>query len=128
MEKILNKISRGKKLTDRENRFIELYKSTNIDIKDHMMISKNVAFTKIKDIISKGISVICNLKDRDGKFGLPILDLENDNHSEECKVIMKNEEWYLHDRFLYNLIWDDKKISYSLEEHDEYYEKIEIKK
>jgi hypothetical protein len=33
----------------------------------------------------------------------------------------------LHDRYLYNLIYNIKKNQYSLQEHDEYYEKIEAK-
>jgi hypothetical protein len=41
---------------------------------------------------------------------------------------MKHEESHkLHDKFLYNLIYSIKKDEYSLEEQDEYFEKIEAK-
>ena len=45
-----------------------------------------------------------------------------------CDVIMRNETHQLHDRFLYNIIYNNIKKEYSLQEQDEYYEKIEATK
>ena len=41
--------------------------------------------------------------------------------------MIHNEIHKLHDKFLYNLIYNIKRNEYSLEEQDEYFEKIESK-
>lgn len=130
MNKILDKISKKVKLSEKEKRFLDLYNQTTIeDNKDYMMISKNTAYNKVKKMIEIDRIVICNLKDRDGKIGEPIIDIQNDFESESCELTMKSGlKHKLYDRYLYNLIFNIKKRFYSLEEHDEYYEKIEIKK
>lgn len=95
------------------------------DNKDYMMISKNNVFKKIKNILKKEKKVICNLSDRYGKIGEKIYSIENNFENNFCKVeTEKGIEVKMYDRFLYNLIYNDKKDIYSLEEHDEYYEKI----
>ena len=128
MNRILDKISKKSKLDKREQRFLDLYNhKKDEDAKDLMYLSKNSTFSKIKYLIQKGKRVICDLYDRDGKIGLPIVDVINDIESETCRVIMKNEECQLHDRFLYNII-HIKKNDYSLQEQDEYFEKIEASK
>lgn len=128
MNRILDKIYKKIKLSSREKKFLDLYNHTSKDeYKDYMYLSKNTTFRRVKDLLDKGKRVICDLHDRDGKIGLPIIDIKNDIESETCKVIMKNEEHELHDRFLYNLIYNTKKSEYSLQEQDEYFEKIEAK-
>lgn len=124
-DRILNKISKKKTLSNREERFIQLSKQAD-ENKDWMLLSKNVAYTKIKNLITKDSIIICNLKDRDGKIGMPILDIQNEEL--KCVLYMKDFKYDMHDNFLYNLIFDTKKKRYSLEEHDEYFEKIEIDK
>ena len=130
MDKILNKISKKVKLTEKEKRFLDLYNYTSDkDNKDYMMISKNTAFKKVKNLIKDGKTVICNLTDRDGKIGLPIIDITNNFEENYCEISMRDDiKHKLYDRYLYNLIYNLKKNKYSLEEHDEYYEKIEIDK
>lgn len=130
MDKILNKISKKVKLTEKEKRFLDLYNYTSDkDNKDYMMISKNTAFKKVKNLIKDGKTVICNLTDRDGKIGLPIIDITNNFEQNYCEISMRDGlKHKLYDRYLYNLIYNLKKDKYSLEEHDEYYEKIEIDK
>lgn len=129
MNRILDKIYKKIKLTTREKKFLDLYNQTSKDeLKDFMYLSKNTTFKKIRDLLDRGKKVICDLHDRDGKIGLPIVDIENDIEAETCKVIMRNEEHQLHDRFLYNIIYNTKKDEYSLQEQDEYFEKIEAKK
>ena len=129
MNRILEKISKKGKLTKREKEFLNLYNETSkTEDRDFMMLSKNVTCRKIKELIEKQKSIICNLHDRDGKFGLQIVDLVDDHQQETSIIIMKGEEKHkLHDKFLYNIIYNVKKNQYSLEEHDEYFEKLEVK-
>jgi hypothetical protein len=57
--------------------------------------------------------------------GIPILNIENIHSEDDCTVFMKGNETYkLQDRFLYNLIYNQKLNKYSLQEQGEYYEKI----
>lgn len=130
MDKILNKISKKVKLTEKEKRFLDLYNYTSDkENKDYMMISKNTAFKKIKNLIKEGKTVICNLTDRDGKIGLPVIDITNNFEENYCEISMSdNSNHKLYDRYLYNLIYNIKKDKYSLEEHDEYFEKIKKEK
>jgi hypothetical protein len=129
MNRILEKISKKTKLSEREKNFLELYNFSNDDDKDLMYLSKNTTFKKIKDFISRGKKVICDLHDRDGKIGLEIKDATNNIEEEDCIIILKDNTTHkLHDKFLYNLIYNVKKNHYSLQEQDEYYEKIEAKK
>jgi hypothetical protein len=90
------------------------------------MLSKNMTYEKIKDLLGKNRSVICDLNDRDGKIGLPIIDIKNSIDDEKCLIVMKDNITHnLHDKYLYNLIFNIKRDNYSLQEHDEYFEKIE---
>ncbi|NBP03917.1 MAG: hypothetical protein EBU90_28235 [Proteobacteria bacterium] len=95
--------------------------------KDFMLLSKCSVSQKIKEIINSNILIICNLHDRNGKFGLKVVDLEVDYTTESVSVIMTGSTTHpLDDKFLYNLIYNPIKKQYSLEEHDEYFEKIEV--
>lgn len=129
LSKIKNKVSKNKSLTKREINFLELYQATSKDIlKDFLYLSKNTTFSKIIELLENNIKVICNLHDKNGKFGLEIIKIENNFEEETCLITMKHEESHkLHDKFLYNLIYSIKKNEYSLEEQDEYFEKIEAK-
>jgi hypothetical protein len=127
IKRILNKICSKSKLTQKEKRFLDLYNETQkLQNKDYMLLSKSVVATKIVELIEAGKKVICDLHDRDGKIGMEILTVNNDYEEEVSEIIMKGDlKHYLHDKFLYNLIYNSKKNQYSLQEHDEYYEKIE---
>ena len=129
VNKILDKVSNKKVLTARERNFLELYKTTREEImKDFLYISKNTAFKKVSELLEIGKRIICDLHDRNGKIGLPIIGIENNFEEETCIITMKgNETHQLHDKFLYNLIYSIKKDEYSLQEQDEYFEKIESK-
>ena len=130
LNKIKDKINKRKALTKREINFLELYQSTvkKEDLKDFLYLSKNTTFSKILELLENGIKVICNLHDRNGKFGMEIVKIENNFEEETCKITMIHDEHHkLHDKFLYNLIYNIKKDEYSLEEQDEYFEKIESK-
>ena len=83
----------------------------------------------IKEFIAKGIRVICNLTDRDGKIGEEILSIESELDSEFSILKLKNGKFTkLHDKFLYNINFINKKNYYSLTIQDEYFEKIIIDK
>lgn len=129
MNRILDKISKKGKLTKREKDFLNLYNETsNSEDKDFMMLSKNVTCRKVKDLLDKQKKVICDLHDRDGKFGLQIIDVVDDHQNETSTILMKNDESHqLHDKFLYNLIYNVKRNEYSLQEQDEYFEKLKVK-
>jgi hypothetical protein len=124
--RILDKISKKKSLSDREKRFLELYNhKTEETPKDHMYLSKNTTCERVRNLIDNGKSVICDLHDRDGKIGLPIVDIDNTHTDDDCTIFMRGNETYkLEDRFLYNLIYNQKSNKYSLQEQGEYYEKI----
>jgi TPP-dependent 2-oxoacid decarboxylase len=129
MNRILDKISKKSKLTKREKEFLKLYNETSRgDDRDFMLISKNMVCKKVTELLDKNKVVICDLHDRNGKFGIEIIAIQNDPELESSLVIMKNGERHkIHDKFLYNLIYNPKKDQYSLEEHDEYFEKLYVK-
>ena len=129
LNKILDKVSNRKSLTVRERNFLELYKTTREEDMTHLLyISKNSAFKKISELLEIGKKVMCDLHDRNGKIGLEITGIENNFEEDTCTITMKGEEKHqLHDKFLYNLIYNIKQNEYSLQEQDEYFEKIESK-
>ncbi len=129
VKKIMEKISKKKTLTKREQNFLELYQATQVEeLKDFLYLSKNSTFSKILELLEHNIKVICNLHDKNGKFGMEIIKIENNFEDETCTITMVHDEHHkLHDKFLYNLIYNTKKNEYSLEEQDEYFEKIESK-
>ncbi len=128
MNRILDKISKKVRLTKREKEFLDLYNQTSKnEDRDYMMLSKNSASKKVKELLEKDKKIICDLHDRNGKFGLQIIDITDDFESEESLIIMKSDEKHkMHDKFLYNIIYNVKKNQYSLQEQDEYFEKLNV--
>lgn len=127
MNRILDKIYKKVKLTDREKSFLDLYNSTvnKAEDKDWMMLSKNATVSKVKELIESNQTVICDLHDRNGKIGLQIINVLYDIEDEFSTLELKGKENHkLHDKFLYNLIYSVKKNEYSLQEQDEYFEKL----
>jgi len=129
ISRILEKICKKSKLTEKEKGFLDLYNQTQkMEDKDFMLLSKSVVSTRVKELLDMKKKVICNLYDRDGRIGLTILDVLNDYEDEVSYVLMNDGlKHQLHDKFLYNLIYNVNKNFYSLEEQDEYFEKIEAK-
>lgn len=126
--RILDKISKGQPISDREKRFLDLYNHTTDDLeKDFMYLSKNTAYERIKILLDNKKIIVCDLYDRDGRIGLNIQSIENNFNSENCVIFMTHDTVHtLEDRFLYNLIYNHKKDKYSLQVQDEYFEKINI--
>jgi hypothetical protein len=98
------------------------------DLKDYLFLSKNSTFSKITELLNKKYTIICDLHDKNGKFGMKIIKIENNFEDESCIITMEREYTHkLYDKFLYNLIYNQEKNIFHLEEQDEYFEKIEIK-
>lgn len=99
----------------------------NINYSDYMLISKNAAFNRVRNILDNGDLIICNLTDRDGKINSPIVNIQNDIEREFGWVLTKSGiKHKLEDSYLYNIIFDNKSNHYYLEEHDKYFEKLKI--
>ncbi len=127
INKIMTKISNKEILTNKERRILDIYQFIRKDdLRDFLFLSKNSTFTKIKDLLEKNFTIICNLHDKDGKFGERILTIENKFEDETCSIEMEHGyQHFLHDKFLYNLIYNQDRNQFSLEEQDEYFEKID---
>jgi len=128
LNRILDKMSEGKPLNDVEKRFLSMFdKSNEDDYKDFSYLTKNDAFDRIKDILSEGRKVICDLYEKN-KVGIEIVSVFNQFESESCFIVLKDgERIELKDNYLYNIVYDIKKDEYSLQSQDQYYEKIPIK-
>jgi hypothetical protein len=126
LNRILDKISDKKDLSDREKNYLSLYNDTNDgEDQDFVYLSKNTTHKKIEDILQKGKVIYCDLYDRDGKIGRKISKVENNFHDDSSILYLDNNEKHkLEDRFLYNIIFNPKKNQYSLQTQDEYFEKI----
>jgi hypothetical protein len=94
--------------------------------RDYMLLSKNSAYLLMDKMVSRGIGIMCDINDRDGRISEKIVSIEGE-YGDFC-IKTKRGRYRLQDRFLYNLIYISKKSEYSLQEHDEYYEKIEMEK
>ena len=129
LNRILDKISGSKVLSEKEMNFLNLYQLTREDyMRDFMYLSKNSAYYRIEELLNNKRTIICNLHDKYGRFGLKVVGIENVFEEDICTITMKGGEKHrLDDRFLYNLIYSIKKDEYSLQEQDEYFEKIEAK-
>jgi len=130
LNKILDKMNKGLKISKREQKFLNRYdKTTDDDFKDYKMMTKESTFTKILELLELNIKVVCNLVDRNGKISLPIESIYK--NYELGKTFMKlsnGEEIELKDNFFYELNYEFDKDFYSLEEVDEFYEKIPVEK
>jgi hypothetical protein len=126
LNRILDKIDKKEALSNREMRFLELYQFTCEEDRDFMLLSKNSAASKVTQLIDGGKTVICDLEDRYGRIGLGIIGIENNHQNDDCTIKMRGGETHtMKDSSLYNIIFNVKKNKYSLQEHDEYIEKIE---
>ena len=129
LNRILDKISDGKKLTPREEDFLKKYDEiVDSEISDFTHLSKNTSFDKLQELLSKNKKVICDLYDKDGKINDQIVSVENDFENETAILNLKHgDKNELSDRFLYNILYDFNTDSYSLKAQDEFYEKLPIK-
>ena len=129
LNQILDKISKKIKLTYGEESFLGKFgKVKDDDLKDYKMLSMQSTCEKISDLINNNKKVICDLYDKNGKVGIQIISIYNDYENEICILELKNgEKIDLKDNYLYNIIYNIQKDSYSLEAEDEFFEKIPVK-
>ena len=129
LNQILDKISKKMKLTYGEESFLNKFgKVKDDDLKDYKMLSMQSTFDKINDLINNNKKVICDLYDKYGKIGIQIISIYNDYENEICILELKNgEKIDLKDNYLYNIIYNIQKDSYSLQVEDEFFEKIPVK-
>jgi hypothetical protein len=106
----------------------EIAKRQRFDDRDYMLLSKNVTYEKVRQLLDNNKKVVCDIHDRDGLIGLLIQDVTNNIAKDECKVIMRDMTILLNERFLYNIIYNVDKNRYSLQEQAEYMGKLLIRK
>ena len=128
LNNILDKISKKIKLSSKEEDFLGHYDEIQEDeLKDYKMISRQTVFEKITNLLKNNKKVICNLIDKNGRIGIQIISIYNDFENEICIIDLKNGEHIeLKDNYLYNIIYNLQKDTYSLEAEDEFFEKIPI--
>lgn len=129
LNRILDKISDGLKLTNSEQTFLNKYDSIKEDdLKYFTHLSRETTYQKIRELLDLNKKVICDLYDRNGKIGLYIISITNNYNEGTCDLNLKGgETTKLTDSYLYNLIYNIQKDEYSLEVQDEYFEKIPVK-
>jgi len=127
LNRILDKLIKGD-ISPRERKFLDNYdERSDKDIMDFHMLDKLSTFNKITSIIEQNKKIICNLTDRNGKLGIEIQTITNNYRQQETIMFLANgEEVILKDNYLYNIIYNFQKDTYSLEEHEEYFEKIPV--
>lgn len=128
LNRILDKISGGLRLTSSEQNFLNKFdKIKEEDLKDYTHLSKDLTYQKIRELLDQNKKVVCDLYDKDGKIGLYINSIVNNYSENTCSLILKGGEvTKLTDNYLYNLIYTFSKDEYSLQVQDEYYEEIPV--
>lgn len=128
LDKILDKISKKEKLSDSDNEFLNKFDDIkDSDIMDLKMISRDTMFDKINNLLNNNKIVICNLHNKNGKIKSKIKSIFNNFENDTCVIILyNNEKLTLQDNFLYSILYNDIKDEYTLEQEDEFYEKLPI--
>ena len=103
-KEILKSLVRFNKIKDRisRNEKNELYSTIYSNEKNYMMLSKNITFYRLKDMLDKKVKIVCNLKDRNGKIGERVLNIISNIDTSYDLLLSKNTPCKLEDRFLYN--------------------------
>jgi hypothetical protein len=126
LNQILEKIGKGDSISKGEKEYLDNYESKNFSPEDFSHLSTSQLIYKIEELLKNENVVYCDLYDKNGKIGIKI------NHTEYkedgCVLILKNgEKVKLQDNLLYNIYYIVKENKYSLQQQDEYYEKISVK-
>lgn len=124
LNRILDKISNGENLTERESGFLDLYNQTqDSDYKDYSFLSRQLTIGIIQELLDKKRKIYCDLCDRNGKIGQLIKSIDKITY----KLILRHDEFIMEDKYLYNITYDMDKDCYSLTSQDEYHEEIFVK-
>jgi hypothetical protein len=124
LNQILDKISINKELSKREKDFLDKYDSINDEeLRDYNYLTLLDLFYLILKINK---TIICDIKDKDGKLNQEILSIEYDN--DHCTMVLglKHGIYKLTDNYLYKMIYEFKHDNYSLDVESEYHEKITL--
>lgn len=125
LDRILDKLSNAKIITDIEKRFLDNYDNISIDlVKDYSLLTNTDVYNRLSKILNLDIKANCDLYDRDGLIGIEILSVQTISEGNIYLILKNGEKMKLSDKFLYNMTYDFKNCRYSLNSHDEYYEKI----
>lgn len=123
---ILDKLSSKGKITQKEKSFLDSFDSiSDKDFGEFSMLTSKEAECKVEYLIHNNIDVICNICDDMGPMGYKIIDIAEDNGS-KILILEKKSTLELRDNCFYDLKYDIKKILFSLESNNEYYELIPI--
>lgn len=126
LNEILDKIHKGKLLSESEGRFLQKFDSIiESDHKDFSHLSKNQVFDKICYLLDSDKNVICNLYDKYGRINDKIVSAHNYFEEDCCVLGLKNgDSAKIYDKFLYKITYNLKRDEYYLESQGEYFEKI----
>lgn len=126
LNQILEKVGRGASISNGEKEYLDNYSNENFKPEDLSHLSTSHLIFKIEELLKENRIVYCDLYDRDGKIGIKIIGTEYIN--ENCYIILNNSEKIkLQDNLLYNIYYIVKENKYSLQQQDEYYEKVSLK-
>jgi hypothetical protein len=122
---ILDKINKGIELSKSDELFLKNYdKEIPNDMK---YLDKELVYVKIKDIIDSGVKILCNLTDRNGRIGIFIKEIDGEFGQDFSILTLTNgDRIKIKDNFFYNIIWNQDKGFWILEEGDEFFEKIPV--
>lgn len=120
---ILDKMNSGQKLSSKERSLLDLFSQLEDDIfQDFRLISKSRTLDTISNLLDIDVDVICNLCDKQGPIDEKIYDVQDD-----ILILLRNDQHIkLEDRFLYDIIYNPKRMCYSLECTNEYFEEALI--
>lgn len=122
LNRILDKISSGIKLSKMEQSFLDRYSDiSDDDLSNNSHLSLLSAYDRISNLLNKKKRVVCDLN---SNYGI-ILSLNR--YDDEYYIILKGgKKILMKDSFLYNITYNFNDDEYLIEIQDEYYEKIPI--
>ena len=126
LNEILDKIHKGKLLSESEGRFLQKFDSIiESDHKDLSHLSKNQVFDRICYLLESDKDVICNLYDKYGRINDKIISVHNYFEEDCCVLELKHgDSTKIYDKFLYKITYNLNRDEYYLESQGEYFEKI----
>lgn len=126
LDRILDKINDGEELTQRERRFLDLYKtSTSEDLQDYVFLTDKSVYQKLNDLLEKKVKVVCNLTDDKGNIGKEIISVFINYESDIIVLKLKGgSSLILRDHFFYSII--NMGDYYTLESGERFIEKSEL--
>ena len=127
MNRILEKISGNRPLTERERYFLSVQQLIpDSALVDYMLVTSTDVARRISEALELGVEVACNLRDRDGAIGAKVLSSKVMGGKSEIEV-RGHGRMELRQNCLYDLRFSTTHLRYSLESDHEYYELAPVK-